>query len=60
MDVRLGFITLVVAEEIVNVFEAKSAVTAVTKSVGLEQPVVTPLPDGVGMYMEKVSCLRNR
>ena len=36
MDVRLGFITLVAAEEIVNVFQPESAVTAVTKTVSPE------------------------
>ena len=57
-SVRLIFVLSVAFEESLDVFRFKSAVTAVAKSVGLEQASFIPLPDRIGMHMEKVSYLR--
>ncbi len=54
-NVRLSLAVSISFEECMNIFKPKSPVTAAAKSVGLEQPLLTPPSDCIGMQMEKMS-----
>ena len=58
--VALHPLACLAGEEFVNILKPKSPVMAVAYAVGLEQPVITPRSDRVGMYVEKISYLRDR
>ena len=44
----------------VDVIEAEPTVASVTKTVRLEQPVIAPVPDRVGVHVEELGHLRYR